>query len=93
MPKIYILDTNALLQDPRALLVLEENSVVTPLAVVKEIDNQGRSGDEIGRNARIVSRVLDSLRMNGQISSGVQLPNQRALQVEVNHQEAMVSDQ
>lgn len=89
MPKTYILDTNVLLHNPRALFVFEENSVVIPLAVIEEIDSQKRRQDEIGRNARIVSRILDSLRMNGQLSSGVLLPNGGALRVEVNHQEAI----
>ena len=93
MPKTYILDTNVLLHNPRALFVFEENSVVIPLAVIEEIDNQKRRQDEIGRNARIVSRILDSLRMNGQLSNGVLLPNGGALRVEVNHQEAMANDQ
>lgn len=89
MPKTYILDTNVLLHNPRALFVFEENSVVIPLAVIEEIDSQKRRQDEIGRNARIVSRILDSLRMNGQLSNGVLLPNGGALRVEVNHQEAI----
>ena len=93
MPKTYILDMNVLLHNPRALFVFEENSVVIPLAVIEEIDSQKRRQDEIGRNARIVSRILDSLRMNGQLSSGVLLPNGGTLRVEVNQEEAMVSDQ
>jgi hypothetical protein len=89
MPKTYILDTNVLLHNPKALFVFEENSVVIPLAVIEEIDSQKRRQDEIGRNARIVSRILDSLRVNGQLSSGVNLPTGGALRVEVNHQEAI----
>lgn len=52
MPKTYVLDTNVLLHDPRALFVFEEHCVVIPMAVIEEIDNQKRRQDEIGRNAR-----------------------------------------
>jgi len=89
MPKTYVLDTNVLLHDPRALFVFEENLVVIPLAVIEEIDNQKKRQDEIGRNARAVSRILDAMRVGGPLSSGVALPKGGQLRVEVNHQEAL----
>jgi PhoH-like ATPase len=90
MPKTYVLDTNVLLHDPRALFVFEEHRVVIPLAVIEEIDNQKKRQDEIGRNARTVSRILDSMRAGGPLSSGVALPKGGELMVELNHQEAIV---
>jgi len=89
MPKTYVLDTNVLLHDPRALFVFEEHRVVIPMAVIEEIDNQKRRQDEIGRNARSVSRMLDALRAEGPLSSGVALPKGGELRVELNHQEAI----
>lgn len=89
MPKTYVLDTNVLLHDPRALFVFEEHRVVIPLAVIEEIDHQKRRQDEIGRNARSVSRILDALRAEGPLSSGVVLPKGGELRVELNHQEAI----
>jgi len=90
MPKTYVLDTNVLLHDPRALFVFEEHRVVIPLAVIEEIDNQKKRQDEVGRNARSVSRILDALRVEGPLSSGVALPKGGELMVELNHQEAIV---
>jgi PhoH-like ATPase len=89
MPKTYVLDTNVLLHDPRALFVFEEHRVVIPLAVIEEIDNQKKRQDEVGRNARSVSRILDALRVNGPLSSGVSLPKGGELLVELNHQETI----
>ncbi|MCB2187116.1 MAG: PhoH family protein [Deltaproteobacteria bacterium] len=85
MPKTYVLDTNVLLHNPRAIFVFQDNRVVLPLAVIEEIDNQKRRQDEIGRNAREVSRHLDQLRRQGQLAQGVELPGGGTLQIEVNH--------
>lgn len=83
--KTYVLDTNILLHSPASLFVFEENEVVIPLAVIEEIDNQKRRQDEIGRNAREVSRILDQLRAQGDLSQGVPLTNGGSIRIEVNH--------
>jgi PhoH-like ATPase len=89
MSTIYVLDTNVLLHDPKALFAFHDGKVVIPLAVIEEIDSQKRRQDEIGRNARIVSRKLDELRTHGVISKGIALNEGGELRVEVNHQEAI----
>ena len=38
MQKTYVLDTNVLIQSPRALLSFEDNHIVLPLAVLEELD-------------------------------------------------------
>jgi len=85
MPKTYVLDTNILLHTPQAIFVFEDNPVVIPLAVIEEIDDQKRRQDEIGRNAREVSRLLDELRIQGDLSQGIALPGGGFLRIEVNH--------
>ena len=63
MRKTYILDTNVLLHDPESLFSFEDNAIVLPLSVIEELDRIKRRSDEVGRNAREVSRRLDELRM------------------------------
>ena len=89
MPKTYILDTNVLLHNPQAMFAFQDNEVVIPFAVIEEIDNQKKRQDEIGRNARIVSQMLDALRLSGRLSEGVTLPEGGQLRIELNHQEAI----
>jgi PhoH-like ATPase len=89
MAKTYVLDTNVLLHDPKSLFAFQENDVVIPLAVVEEIDNQKKRQDEIGRNARSISRILDDLRNLGKLSAGVALHHGGSLRIEVNHQESI----
>jgi len=86
MLKTYVLDTNVLLHNPMAIHSFSDNDVVIPLPVIEEIDNCKKSQDEIGRNARIVSRELDSLRKTGQLSKGVALKSGGRLWIELNHQ-------
>ena len=79
MKKIYVFDTNVLLQDPNALFAFEDNEVVIPAVVLEEIDSKKRNADEIGRNARHVSRLLDGLRTKGNLSDGITLGHGEAL--------------
>lgn len=71
MKKVFILDTNVLLSNPHALYKFEENDVVIPISVIEEIDNFKKDQNDIGRNAREVSRILDRLRGQGTLSSGI----------------------
>ena len=75
MKKLFVLDTNVLLHDPRALFSFEENDVVIPIYVIEEIDNFKKDLSELGRNARQVARNLDDLRHEGVLSEGVPTPN------------------
>jgi PhoH-like ATPase len=71
MRKTFVLDTNVLLHDPRALTRFEDNAVVIPIEVVEEIDRFKRDPSEKGRNARQISRLLDALREKGNLADGV----------------------
>ncbi|WEG11712.1 PhoH family protein [Pullulanibacillus sp. KACC 23026] len=85
MTKIYVLDTNVLLQDPFALFAFEEHEVIIPAIVLEEIDSKKRNMDEIGRHARTVSRLIDQLREKGRLHQGVPLENGGSIRVELNH--------
>jgi len=74
MKKNYVLDTNVLLHDPRAIFKFEDNDVIIPIYVIEEIDQFKRESTERGRNARTISRLLDESRNgNGSLSKGVTL--------------------
>ncbi|MGG4551024.1 PhoH family protein [Paenibacillus humicus] len=85
MKKIFVLDTNVLLHDPNAIFAFEEHEVVIPAIVLEEIDSKKRNADELGRNARGVSRLLDGLRETGHLHDGVRLHNGGTVKVELNH--------
>ncbi|WP_152444179.1 PhoH family protein [Bacillus sp. THAF10] len=85
MGKIYVLDTNVLLQDPYAIYSFGDNEVVIPAVVLEEVDSKKRYMDEIGRNARQVSKIIDSLRSSGKLHEKIPLHNGGALRIELNH--------
>src|SRR5580693_353288 len=84
MKKNYVLDTNVLLHDPRAIFRFEDNDVIVPIYCIEEIDQFKREGSERGRNARQIARLLDQLReKGGSLSSGVPLDSGGTLRVAV----------
>ena len=88
MRKNYVLDTNVLLHDPSALYKFKENNVVIPIYVVEEIDKFKRDASELGRNARQVSRDLDSFRTEGgSLTEGVTLEGGGTLRVLFTHKD------
>ncbi|MFA5140794.1 MAG: PhoH family protein [Elusimicrobiota bacterium] len=81
--KTFVLDTNVIIHDPRALFAFEDSLVVIPMPVIEELDTFKRSNDERGRNARLVARTLDRLRKKGKLSTGVPLSHGGTLRVEM----------
>jgi len=81
--KAFILDTNVLLFDPQALFKFGNNDIVIPIVVLEEIDRFKREMSELGRHARMFSRMLDDMRAEGELSKGVKMPNGGVLTVEL----------
>jgi PhoH-like ATPase len=79
--KNFILDTNVLLHDPRSIYSFEDNNVVIPIYVIEELDSFKKDLSELGRNARMVARYLDSFRAEGSLAEGVPLPNGGSIRV------------
>src|SRR5512142_1151973 len=95
MKKNFILDTNVLLHDPRALFAFEDNNVIIPIYVIEEIDQFKRDLSELGRNARQVARFLDGFRKEGSLASGVKVNAGGSVRVTFTERELpreMVSD-
>jgi PhoH-like ATPase len=85
MSKIFIIDTNVLLHDPRSLFAFEDNEVVIPLVVLDELDKKKTGTDEVARHAREVIRSLDKMRDQGNISEGVATLSGGLVRVELGH--------
>ncbi len=80
-PKFFVLDTNVLLHNPKAIFLFEDNQIILPIIVIEEIDRFKKELSEIGRNARAVSRILDDLRKGGKLNKGVDLPGGGSLRI------------
>jgi PhoH-like ATPase len=83
--KLFVLDTNVLLHDPRAIFKFDEHDVVLPIYVLEEVDRFKKEMNELGRNARTISRILDELREEAYVNlqDGVKLPSGGRLRVAV----------
>ncbi|MCD6450660.1 MAG: PhoH family protein [Thermotogaceae bacterium] len=81
MVKNYVLDTNVLIHDPKAIYSFEDNVVVIPLPVIEELDRLKKEAGSVGRNAREVIRELDSLREKGNLSKGIKLESGGMLKI------------
>ena len=84
MVKIYVIDTNILIQNPRALLSFEDNQVILPVVVLEELDNLKKAEGEKGRNARTAIRILEELRQRGDLLEGIPLESGGMIRVEKN---------
>jgi len=73
--KNYVLDTNVLLHDPRALYAFADNNVVIPIYVIEEIDTFKKDQTELGRNARMIARLLDHHRADGGLARPQRMDN------------------
>ncbi len=87
--KQFILDTNVLLYDPQALFKFQDNALVIPITVIEEIDKFKKDMNETGRNARTISRILDTLREKGSLAEGVSLSGGGTLRVELSEDHAL----
>jgi len=88
MKKVFVLDTNVLLHDPRAIFRFDDNDIVIPMVVLEELDRIKVGADEVARNARNAIKELDRLRTHGSLSNGVTLaPGKGVLKIELNHQD------
>ncbi|MBU4612172.1 PhoH family protein [Achromobacter sp. GG226] len=59
--KLFVLDTNVLMHDPSSLFRFEEHDVFLPMMTLEELDHNKKGMSEVARNARQVSRTLDTL--------------------------------
>ena len=73
-----------LIQAPYALHCFEEHTVVLPLVVLEELDGLKKAEGERGANARTAIRMLEELRLGGDLFGGTRLPGGGLLRVEKN---------
>lgn len=73
--KMYVLDTNVLVHDPKALFDFGDAIVGIPAIVLEELDHFKKEGTDKGRNTRETIRLLDDLREQGSLADGVPLPS------------------
>lgn len=84
MVKIYVLDTNVLIQAPHAVECFEDNQVILPMVVLEELDRLKKAEGDRGSNARQAVRILEQYRQKGDLLSGVEMEGGGTLRIEKN---------
>lgn len=86
-PKIFVLDTNIVLHDYKAIRKFQDNDVFIPMAVIEELDKFKKGNDALSYNARGFMREINKLtegKMFGKygVPMGKKLGN---IKIEPNH--------
>ena len=86
-PKIFVLDTNIILHDYKAIKKFQENDLVIPVAVVEELDKFKKGNDALSYNARGFMREIDRITEGKKFGKrGVQIAKGLGcIRVEPNH--------
>ena len=72
MKKIYVLDTNVILENPDCVSEsFEDNDLVIPLKVIEELDGLKKSQGDTGYCARQALRNIETIRGTNNIQDGV----------------------
>src|SRR3989344_5275220 len=62
--KLIVLDTSVLLHDPQSLFSFKEHDVYLARQVHAQLDRHKKGHTDVARNARLVTRVIDSIFMD-----------------------------
>ena len=60
-PKIFVLDTNIILHDHKAIRKFKDNDLVIPVVVIEELDKFKKGNDALAFNARGFMRDIDRI--------------------------------
>jgi len=81
--RLYILDTNVLLHDPKCLFEFKEQDIIIPMTVLEELDDIKDRKKNVAQEARYAIRAIDDILSQAenatQITKGVKiyLPGQK----------------
>ncbi len=85
-PKIFVLDTNVILHDHKAIYNFQENDIYVPIPVIEELDKFKKGDDTINYNAREFVRDIDKLSNNSLFDKGVSLGKGKGvIKIEMGH--------
>jgi PhoH-like ATPase len=61
--RLFVLDTNVLLHDPHSTLKFREHDVFVPFVTLEELDGKKAGREDLNRNARQATRLLNDIVM------------------------------
>lgn len=86
LPKIFVLDTNVILHDYKAIHNFQENDIIIPIAVIEELDKFKKGNETINFNAREFIREMDKITDNQLFDGGVSIGKGKGyVKIEMGH--------
>ena len=86
LPKIFVLDTNVILHDFRAIRNFQENDLIIPITVIEELDKFKKGNEAINYNAREFLREVDKISDDKLFNEGISLGKGKGLiKIEIGH--------
>ena len=76
--KLFVLDTNVLMNDPAAIFRFEEHDIFLPMIVLEELDDHKTGLSEVARNVRQTNRMLVEMMSQADqqdMSQGLKIPS------------------
>ena len=71
--KIFVLDTNVILHNYRAIYAFQEHDIVIPITVLEELDKFKKGENELSWSSRQFTRELDSIAGDKLFTDGIEL--------------------
>lgn len=81
--KIFILDTNVIISDPKAIFNFDEHDIVIPIVVIEELDKFKKDMNQIGLSARTFARHVEELRQKGSLLEGIPLDDGGSIRIDL----------
>ena len=81
--KIFVLDTNVIISDPKAIFNFNEHDIVIPIVVIEELDKFKKDMNQVGLSVRAFTRHLESLRKKGRLVDGVPLKSGGTIRIDI----------
>jgi len=81
--KIFVLDTNVIISDPKAIFNFDEHDIVIPIIVIEELDKFKKDMNQVGLAARSFARNIETLRKKGKLVEGVELDSGGTIRIDI----------
>ncbi len=88
--KTFVLDTSILADYPHALFAFDDNDVCVADVTLEELDSLKTRGNDAGANARAAIRLIEALRLEGDLTQGLTLPGGGSFHIELNHRKVQL---
>jgi len=78
---LFVLDTSSIINNPNIIFTFSDSIICIPFIVLQELDGIKSRFDKAGYSARKISKILDDLRLQGNVLNGIEINNQVTIRI------------